>query len=164
MNTGIQRSSGTPLYASTTTSPAGRVSKGQSTWKKDLTEIMVAHRIPYVGKASVSHPFDLMEKVKKACATDGPAFLHVFAPCPTGWRCGPDLSIQLADLAVKAGLFPLYEVEGGVYKLSFDPQPLAELKDYLKPQGRFRHLTDEDIAQIQERVRAEFAALKAKCQ
>jgi pyruvate ferredoxin oxidoreductase beta subunit len=164
MNTGIQRSSATPWGASTTTSPAGRVSRGQTSWKKDLTEILVAHRIPYVAKASVSHPFDLIEKVKKAAAVDGPAFLHVFAPCPTGWRCAPDLAIRLADQAVQAGVFPLYEVENGVYKLSFDPDPLLPLAEYIQPQGRFRHLTPQEIEKIQERVRAEFAAIKRKCE
>jgi pyruvate ferredoxin oxidoreductase beta subunit len=162
MNTGIQRSSATPWGASTTTSPAGKASRGQSTWKKDLTEILVAHHIPYVAKASISHPFDLIDKVKKGAAVNGPAFIHVFAPCPTGWRCGADLSIRLADQAVATGLFPLYEVENGVYTLNFDPDPLAPLADYMKPQGRFRHLTPDEIARIEERVRADYAALKRK--
>ena len=163
MNTGIQRSSATPLFAATTTSPAGKVSRGQSTWKKDLTEIIAAHHVPYVAKASVSHPFDLIDKVKKAAAVDGPAFLHVFAPCPTGWRCGADLSIRLADMAVNTGLFPLYEVIDGEYQLNFDPDPLLPLKEYMKSQGRFRHLTDAEILGIQDRVRADYAKIKAKC-
>ena len=163
MNTGIQRSSATPLGASTTTSPVGSVHQGQSTWKKDLTEIMVAHNIPYVAKASISHPFDLIAKVKKATSIKGPTFMHVFAPCPTGWRCGADLSIRLADMAVNAGIFPLYEVINGEYKLSFDPDPLLPLVEYTKLQGRFRHLTEKNLAGIQERIRAEYQKIRSKC-
>jgi len=162
MNTGIQRSSSTPYGASTTTAPAGKKSIGQLTWKKNLPAIAVAHDIPYVATASHSYPFDLMEKVAKGAATPGPAYIHVLSVCPTGWRSAADLTIRLGRLAVETAIFPLYEVENGRYKLSFDPPKLRPVTDYLKLQGRFRHLTPEDIDKIQSRVIKEYEKLKAQ--
>lgn len=162
MNTGIQRSSATPFGASTTTSPAGKASMGQFSWKKDMPAIAVAHKIPYVATASPSHPFDLMEKVAKGVAAPGPAYLHVLSVCPTGWRCATDLAIKLGRLAVESGIFPLYEVENGRYKMSVEPDELKPVKTYLKLQGRFRHLSDDSIAKIQERVRKEYFDLVEK--
>jgi len=162
MNTGIQRSSSTPYGASTTTAPAGKKSIGQLTWKKNLPAIAVAHDIPYVATASPSYPFDLMEKVAKGAATPGPAYIHVLSVCPTGWRSAADLTIRLGRLAVETAIFPLYEVENGRYKLSFDPPKLRPVTDYLKLQGRFRHLTPEDIDKIQSRVIKEYEKLKAQ--
>ncbi|HEY56767.1 MAG TPA: pyruvate ferredoxin oxidoreductase, partial [Dehalococcoidia bacterium] len=95
MNTGIQRSSATPFGASTTTAPAGKVSIGQVTWKKNLPAIAAAHDIPYVATACPSYPFDLMAKVKKGVATPGPAYIHILSVCPTGWRCPPDLTVKI---------------------------------------------------------------------
>ncbi len=163
MNTGIQRSSATPMGASTTTSPAGKQSIGQKTWKKNMPAIAVAHEIPYVATASPSYPFDMMEKIKKGLAVDGPAYVHVFSVCPTGWRSAPDLSVRLGRLAVQTGVFPLYEVENGKYKLSMDMSPLRPLQDYLKLQGRFRHLSEGTIKQIQDRVISDYEKLKQKC-
>ena len=162
MNTGIQRSSGTPFGASTTTSPAGKVSIGQATWKKNLPAIAVAHDIPYVATACPSYPFDLIDKVNKAVATDGPAYLHVLSPCPTGWRYPTDLSIRIGRLAVETGVFPLYEVENGKYALNFDFPQLRPVRDYLAPQGRFRHLPDQEIERIQVGVNREYEKLKKK--
>ena len=162
MNTGIQRSSSTPFGASTTTSPAGKKSIGQISWKKDLPLIAVAHNIPYVATASPSYPFDLLNKVKKATTMRGPAYLHVFSVCPTGWRCAPELAVELGRMAVKTGVFPLYEVENGVYKINHEPAKLDPVKDYLKLQGRFRHLSDDTIKEIEERVNNNFAELKRK--
>ena len=162
MNTGIQRSSATPFGASTTTSPAGKKSIGQKTWKKNMPAIVAAHDIPYVATASPSYPFDMMEKVKKGLAVNGPAFISVFSVCPTGWRSAPDLSVRLGRLAVQTGVFPLYEVENGKYKLSFDPTPLRPLQDYFKLQGRFRHLSEGNVKDIQERVTRDYEALKEK--
>jgi len=162
MNTGIQRSSSTPYGASTTTAPAGKKSIGQLTWKKNLPAIAVAHDIPYVATASPSYPFDLMEKVAKGAATPGPAYIHVLSVCPTGWRTATDLTIRLGRLAAETAIFPLYEVENGRYKLSFDPPKLRPVTDYLKLQGRFRHLTPEDIDKIQSRVVKEYDKLKTK--
>jgi pyruvate ferredoxin oxidoreductase beta subunit len=162
MNTGIQRSSGTPFGASTTTSPAGKVSIGQTTWKKNLPAIAAAHDIPYVATACPSYPFDLIDKVNKAMATVGPAYVHVLSPCPTGWRYPTDLSIRMGRLAVETGVFPLYEVENGKYALNFDFPQLRPVRDYLAPQGRFRHLPDQEIERIQVGVNREYDKLKKK--
>ena len=162
MNTGIQRSSATPFGASTTTSPAGKVSIGQFSWKKDMPAIAVAHNIPYVATACPSYPFDLMEKVKKALATKGPAYVHILSVCPTGWRCPGDLTIRIGRLAVKTGIFPLYEVENGVYKMSIDFPELRPIKDYMKLQGRFRHLSEDTINQIQDKVIEKYEELRRK--
>jgi len=163
MNTGIQRSSATPFGASTTTSPAGKVSIGQVTWKKNMPAIVAAHDIPYIATACPSYPFDLMAKVAKAAATPGPTYVHIFSVCPTGWRCPSDLTIRIGRLAVETGTFPLYEIENGKYTLNFDFPQLRPVKDYLKLQGRFRHLSEERIMEIQQRVYKEYARLRDKC-
>ncbi len=162
MNTGIQRSSSTPFGASTTTSPAGKNQSGQITWKKNMAAIAAAHNIPYVATACPSYPIDLVQKVKKAAEIQGPAYIHILSVCPTGWRTAPELSIQLGRLAVETGVFPLYEVERGRYRLSVDFPKLKPIKEYLKPQGRFRHLTEEMIEEIQKRVSQEFDQLKER--
>jgi len=162
MNTGIQRSSATPYGASTTTSPAGKISIGQVTWKKDMPAIAAAHNIPYVATACPSYPRDLVNKVIKGATTPGPAYLHILSVCPTGWRSPPDITIELGRLAVQTGIFPLYEVEDGRYKLSVNPPKLKPVQDYLKLQGRFRHLSEETIREIQHRVDKEYAKLMGK--
>ena len=162
MNTGIQRSSSTPYGASTTTSPAGKVSIGQFTWKKNMPAIVAAHDVPYVATACPSYPFDLMDKVGKGLDTAGPAYVHILSVCPTGWRCPPDLSVRIGRLAVETGIFPLYEVENGQYKLSFDFPKLRPVTDYLKLQGRFGHLSPDDINKIQTRVTEEYEKLREK--
>ena len=162
MNTGIQRSSATPYGASTTTSPAGKISIGQVTWKKDMPAIAAAHNIPYVATACPSYPFDLMSKVAKGAATQGPAYIHILSVCPTGWRCPPDLAIRIGRLAVETGIFPLYEIENGEYKLSVNFPKLKPVQDYLKLQGRFRHLSEETLTEIQHRVDKEYAKLMGK--
>jgi pyruvate ferredoxin oxidoreductase beta subunit len=162
MNTGIQRSSSTPFGASTTTSPPGKVSMGQSSWKKNLPEIMVAHEIPYVATINPSYPFDLYQKVKKAAETPGPAYLHAFACCPTGWRMRTELAIQIGRLAVETGIFPLFEVVDGEYRITEPVEELRPLRDYLKIQGRFRHLTNDMIAEVEQRVHRQHARLEAK--
>ena len=162
MNTGIQRSSATPYGASTTTSPAGKVSIGQITWKKNMPAIAAAHDIPYVATACPSYPFDLMNKVSKAAAIKGPAYLHILSVCPVGWRCPTELTIRIGRLAIQTGVFPLYEVEHGKYKLNVAPPKLKPVSDYLKLQGRFRHLSEDTINEIQQRVSEEYAKLKEK--
>ena len=162
MNTGIQRSSATPFGAATTTSPAGKKSFGQFSWKKNMPEIAAAHNIPYVATACHSYPFDLMDKVKKAVNTPGPAYVHVLSVCPTGWRSATDTVIRLGRLAVETGIFPLYEVENGKYKMSVDLPKLKPVTSYLKGQGRFRHLSDDLIQQIQDRVNLEYEKLLGK--
>ena len=162
MNTGIQRSSATPFGASTTTSPAGKVSIGQVTWKKNMPAIAAAHNIPYIATACPSYPFDLMDKVAKGMATTGPAYVHILSVCPTGWRCATDLAIKLGRLAVETGIFPLYELENGQYKLNVEVPELRPVQDYLKLQGRFRHLSDDNIKVIQDRVIEEYSKLLEK--
>ncbi|OGO19873.1 MAG: pyruvate ferredoxin oxidoreductase [Chloroflexi bacterium RBG_16_50_9] len=162
MNTGIQRSSATPFGAVTTTSPAGKKSIGQFTWKKNMPEIVAAHKIPYVATASPSYPFDLIDKVAKGVATSGPAYVHIYSVCPTGWRCATDIAVKLGRLVVETGIFPLYEVENGKYKMNMELPQLRPVKDYLKLQGRFRHLSDDTINVIQGRVEKEYYELVEK--
>ncbi len=162
MNTGIQRSSSTPYGAWTTTAPVGKKSIGQMTRKKNMPEIAVAHRIPYVATASPSYPFDLMDKVKQGVETEGPAYIHILSVCPTGWRSTPDITIELGRLAVETGIFPLYEVINGEYRLSVDLPELKPVKEYLKKQGRFKHLTEDIIEQIQARVEEDYMRLREK--
>jgi len=164
MNTGIQRSSATPFGASTTTSPAGKKSIGQFSWKKDMPAIAAAHNIPYVATACPSYPFDLMAKVKKGAEVKGPAYIHILSPCPTGWRLAADLSVRIGRLAVESGIFPLYEVENGKYKLNYDVAKRRPVQEYLKLQGRFRHLSEELIKEIQTRVDKEYAKIREKAE
>jgi len=163
MNTGIQRSSGTPMGASTTTAPAGKVSIGQKTWKKNMPEIMVAHNIPYVATVCPSYPLDFVRKLQKARSIEGPSYIHCFSVCPTGWRSPSHTAISMGRLAVETGVFPLFEVENGHYSMSPDmPRKLRPIREYFKPQGRFRHLTDADIDMIQHKVDTEFQKLIEK--
>jgi len=164
MNTGIQRSSSTPWGASTTTSPAGKESIGQKTRKKNMPQIAVAHNIPYVATACPSYPFDLMEKVKKAAATPGAAYVHVLSVCPTGWRIPIDEGIRYGRLAVESGVFPLYEVVDGKYTMTYKPEKLLPVTDYLKGQGRFRHLSPADLEHIQEGVTQDYEKLLRLCE
>lgn len=162
MNTGIQRSSSTPFGASTTTSPSGKLSKGQYTWKKNMPAIAAAHDIPYVATAAPSAHIDLMNKIRKAVAIKGPAYLHVFSPCPTGWRMRPELAIESSKLAIQTRVFPLYEIIDGKYVLNRKvnkPKPLVE---YFKAQGRFRHLNEDDIAEIEKRVNREYEKIEQR--
>lgn len=163
MNTGIQRSSSTPLGAMTTTSPPGKKSIGQVTWKKDMPGIAAAHNIPYVATACPSYPRDLEKKVKKARDTEGPAYLHVFSVCPTGWRSKPEIGIELGRLAVETGVFPLYEVENGTWRITKTVKELKPIRDYLSPQGRFRHLSDDVIDRIAQTVQERYEALVRRC-
>ncbi|NPA49013.1 MAG: pyruvate synthase subunit beta [Thermodesulfobacteria bacterium] len=159
MNTGVQRSSCTPFGAMTTTSPPGARSIGQMTWKKNVPQIAVAHGIPYVATASPAFFLDLMNKVKKAALVKGPAYVHIYSPCPTGWGTRGEDSIKLARLAVDTKIFPLYEVIEGKYYLTRKITKPKPVEEYLKAQRRFRHLTPEIIEEIQRRVDAEYERL-----
>jgi pyruvate ferredoxin oxidoreductase beta subunit len=163
MNTGIQRSSATPYGASTTTSPAGKVSIGQKTPKKPMPEIAAAHNIPYVATASSAYPLDLYKKAVRASATPGPAYLHVLSVCPTGWRIPTEKAIAYGKLATQCGVFPLYEVIDGQYHLSMDFKNLKPLTEYFQGHGRFRHLTPAQVEEIQGRVQRDWERLKARC-
>lgn len=164
MNTGVQRSGSTPFGATTTTSPSGKTSIGQQTQKKSLPKIAAAHDIPYVATACPSYPIDLMQKVRRGLDTEGPAYLHVLSVCPTGWRSKPELAIMHGRLAVQTGVFPMYEIINGKYRCSMDidTKDLRPIRDYLKGQGRFRHLTEAQVDQIQKRVVAEYKELRRK--
>jgi len=157
MNTGIQRSSATPTGAWTTTTPV-KFPKDQP--KKDIDAIMAAHRIPYQATASISYPEDLFKKAKKAKSIRGTKFLHVYAPCPTGWKSRPEDIIKLGRMVVQNGIFPLYEVENGeTYTLNIKVKDKKPIDDYIKLQGRFRHLTPEGIRAIQDEVDGRYERL-----
>lgn len=157
MNTGIQRSSATPMFAETTTSPVGKVSPGKQQWRKELTEIMVKHNIPYVAQsAATGNMKDLYEKAEKAIYTKGPAFLNVLAPCPRGWRYEATDCMIVNKLAIDTCFWPLYEVINGKYIINYKPKNKLPVVEFLKVQGRFRHLfkkENEDLlVKIQEEV------------
>ncbi|AXI25690.1 2-ketoisovalerate ferredoxin oxidoreductase [Methanofervidicoccus sp. A16] len=152
MNTGVQRSSATPLFASATTAPAGKRSKGEDRPKKDMAMIAAAHGIPYVATACISYPEDLMKKIKKAYEIEGPAFIHVLQPCTVGWGYNPEDTIKIGRLAVETGFFPLYEIEHGELRITYRPAKRKPLKEYIRMQKRYRHLTDEDIEILQKYV------------
>jgi pyruvate ferredoxin oxidoreductase beta subunit len=164
MNTGTQRSSATPFGAATTTSPVGAKSIGQFSWKKNMPAIAAAHNIPYVATASPSYPFDLMDKVKKAADVKGPAYLHILSVCPNGWRCATDITVSIGRLAVETGIFPLYEIENGRYKLNIRTAKLKPVQEYFKLQGRFNHLSEATTQEIQDRVVKEYEELKKKAE
>ena len=141
MNTGIQRSSATPHFADTTTSPAGKVVPGKMQPRKDLTEILEAHHLPYVAQTiGVNNFKDLYEKAEKAIYTEGPTFLNVLAPCPRGWGYPTDMLMQINKLAIDTCYWPLYEIENGVYKITYKPSKKLPIEEFLKPQKRFKHL------------------------
>ncbi len=140
MNTGIQRSSATPFGADTTTCPAGDVIPGKMQKRKDLTKIMAAHNIPYAAQASPAHWRDLMKKVQKAFEIKGPKFMNIISPCNRGWRSRTDDAIALSRLAVETCYWPLYEIENGVTKITVKPKEKKPIINFLKPQGRFKHL------------------------
>ena len=141
MNTGIQRSSATPKFADTTTSPAGEVIPGKMQSRKDLTEIMVAHHLPYVAQTAAYLNFkDLYEKSEKAIYTKGAKFLNVLAPCPRGWGYPTEDLMEINKLAVETCYWPLYEVVDGVYHINYKPVNKKPVTEFLKTQKRFRHM------------------------
>lgn len=152
MNTGIQRSGTTPFKAWTTTTPVGSKWRGKLQFKKDMASIAAAHGIPYVAVASISHPLDFANKVKKAAEIEGPAYIHVLAPCPTGWRFDPSKTIEVARLGVLTGMWILYEIEENNFRVTVPVPKRRPVRDYLTMQGRFRHLSDDEIAEVQRYV------------
>jgi pyruvate ferredoxin oxidoreductase beta subunit len=154
MNTGVQRSGLTPFDARTSTSPSGAVSFGNQHQKKNLLEICAAHGIPYAATATVGYPQDLMSKVKKALKIKGPKFLHVHVPCPLGWIYPMEKTMEIARIAVNTGLFPVVEFEFDKLvrsrKIGKTRQPV---EDYLKAQGRFKHLFKEGGEPELEKIR-----------
>ncbi len=162
MNTGTQRSSATPYGAWTTTTPVKHFKERP---KKDMEAIMAAHRIPYIATANVGYPEDLFKKAKKAKDIEGTRFLHIYAPCPSGWKSRPEDTIKLSRMVVQNSIFPLFEIEWGEkYKLNIKPREKKPINDYLRRQGRFRHLTEKEIAYIQEEVDKKWDRLLKQCE
>ncbi len=149
MNTGIQRSGGTPMFAWTTTTPVGKVWKGKWQQKKPIAEIVAAHRIPYVATANPAYFIDMVNKFKKGLEVDGPAFIHVIQPCPTGWRFDPRYGIKIAKLATETAMWINWELENGEFRVTVPVPKRKHVKHYLRIQGRFKHLTDKEIEEIQ---------------
>jgi pyruvate ferredoxin oxidoreductase beta subunit len=155
MNTGIQRSSATPYGAQTTTSPAGTAVPGKQQFRKDMTAIMVAHNIPYVAQAAPSKWRDLMQKTRKAVDCGGPAFMNVLASCNRGWRHEAHESIELTQLAVDTCYWPLFEVIEGRWRLTYKPREKRPLEEWLRRQGRFRHLFKPGSRHLIDEMQAE---------
>lgn len=159
MNTGVQRSSATPAGAWTTTSPIGSHCDGKSDAKKDLVAIAVNHNIPYVATATPGNHMDLMNKVRRAAMTKGPAFVHIFSPCPTGWRMPSANVIDVCKAAVKSKLYPLYEVIDGKYVMGRKINKPIPVEEYLRTQGRFKHMSPEQIQAMQKDVDRQYEFL-----
>lgn len=168
MNTGIQRSSATPRFADTTTTPIGSQSQGKMQNRKDLTQIIAAHHIPYVGQTTFIKNFrDLHEKAEKAIYTKGACFLNVLAPCPRGWRYPAEDMMKICELAVETCYWPLFEVVDGKWILNYEPKNKLPIEDFIKPQGRFRHLfkkgNESLIQEFQKEVDCRWEELQRLC-
>ncbi|WP_341876212.1 thiamine pyrophosphate-dependent enzyme [Defluviitalea saccharophila] len=150
MNTGIQKSGLTPFGARTTTTPAGQNIHGSITQKKNMFEIAAAHGISYAATASIGYAQDFMNKLVKAKEVKGTSYIHVYAPCPTGWGTPEDITVELGKEVVDTGLWYLAEYENGSFKLNKNPEEFLPVEEFLRKQGRFRHLDEKDIAQIIE--------------
>ncbi len=156
MNTGIQRSSATPMYADTTTTPVGSESNGKMQNRKDLAAIIAAHDVPYVGQSTLLGNFkDLHTKAEKAIYTPGAAFLNVMAPCPRGWRYPTEDIMEICKLGVETCYWPLFEVEHGKWILNYEPKKKLPIEDFLRPQGRFKHLFKKGNEHLLEQFQAE---------
>jgi len=163
MNTGGQRSGATTRYARTTTTPVGSLSRGKKERKKNVPLMVALHNVPYVATASVSFPEDLIGKLAYARDLEGFRYIHISAPCPTGWAFDPRNSVKVGREMVNAGLWPLYEVLGGeTIQLTYKPKELRPVKEVLKMQGRFRHITDDEVEEIQQEVSFFWERLKEK--
>ena len=168
MNTGIQRSSSTPRFADATTTPAGSVIPGKPQNKKDLTAIIAAHNIPYAAQTTFIGNFkDFHEKAEKAIYTEGPAFLNVLSPCPRGWRYEAEDLAEICKLAVDTCVWPMFEVEYGVWKLTYEPKKKLPVEEFLRKQGRFRHLfqkgNDWMIEEVQKEIDSKWESLLSRC-
>lgn len=148
MNTGVQKSGMTPYGMKTTNTPSGSHIHGAQTSKKRMFEIVAAHGIPYAATASLGYPEDFMAKVEKAMNTDGTSYIHVMAPCPTGWGTASDMTVDIGKEAVDCGLWYLAEYENGEFKLNRDPKEFTSVEEYLKKQGRFPNMDEKDLDRI----------------
>ena len=168
MNTGIQRSSATPMYADTTTTPVGKNSVGKMQNRKDLASIIANHDIPYVGQSTLIGTMkDLYEKAERAIYTPGAAFLNVMSPCPRGWRYETADIMKICKLAVETCYWPLFEVIEGRWILNYEPKKKLPIEDFLKTQGRFKHLFKPEneglLEQYQQEVDRRWEELLYKC-
>ena len=169
MNTGIQRSSSTPRFADATTSPAGSVLPGKIQNKKNLTEIIAAHNIPYAAQTTfIGNFMDLHEKAKKAIYTEGACFLNILSPCPRGWRYEAEDLAEICQLAVDTCVWPLYEIENGIWRLTYEPKKKLPVEEFLSRQGRFKHMfkpgNEWMIEEAQAYVDKEWEKLLKKCE
>jgi pyruvate ferredoxin oxidoreductase beta subunit len=168
MNTGVQRSGATPFGAATTTSPSGEASFGKAQQRKDMTAIAVAHHVPYAAQAAASHWQDLSRKVERAAAADGPAFLNVLTDCPVGWGHEPKLGLRVLNAAVDSLFWPLYEVVDGRYRLTYQPETVVPVEEWLQVQKRFAHLLRSEhagvVEDIQRRIDADWEDLLRRCE
>ncbi|RLF16248.1 MAG: pyruvate synthase subunit beta [Thermoprotei archaeon] len=162
MNTGGQRSGTTPRGAATTTTPVGAALRGKPQHRKNMPLIMADHGAPYVATASIGFPLDYVEKVMKASRMRGPKYIQVLCPCPVGWGFRESDTVKLARLAVDAKVWPLYEVEYGVLKVTYEPRKPKPLKEYIAPQRRFNHFTEEDIKELEKLIEEEWRLLKLR--
>ena len=156
MNTGIERSSATPMYADTTTTPAGSCSDGKPQIRKDLVAVMAAHNIPYTAQTTfMGNLKDLYVKSEKAIYTEGPAFLNIMAPCPRGWRFEAADMAKICKLAVDTCYWPMFEVDHGKWIINYEPKKKLPIEDFLRPQGRFKHLFKKGNEHLLELFQAE---------
>jgi pyruvate/2-oxoacid:ferredoxin oxidoreductase beta subunit len=161
MNTGNQRSGSTPKYAITSTNHVGPISRGKAVHKKKIPQIFAAHGVPYVATASVAFPEDLIAKVNYANDIKGFRMIIIQSPCPVGWRYMPNMTIDVARLGVQSGVWPLYEIiDGEDFKLNYKPRELKPVSEYLRGQGRFRHMTEGEVEDIQTYTTARWEQLK----
>ncbi len=167
MNTGIQRSGSTPRGTWTTTTPVGSAMPGKKEYPKNMTAIVAAHGIPFVAQAIPSNWRDLMGKVERAMAADGPAFINVLSSCNRGWRHDTSETIKVSRLASDTCVWPIYEIDHGVWKLNYKPKKKKPLIEWLESQGRFAHLLKPEnqplVQQLQEKVDSDWEALLEKC-
>ena len=168
MNTGIQRSSATPMYADTTTTPVGKQSNGKMQNRKDLASIIADHDVPYVAQSTFTNDFkDLHLKAEKAIYTEGACFLNIMTPCPRGWRYDTSEIMKICKLAVETCYWPMFEVDHGKWSLTYEPKKKLPIEDFLREQGRFKHLfkkgNEDLIAQFQAEVDRRWEDLQYKC-
>jgi pyruvate ferredoxin oxidoreductase beta subunit len=166
-NTGNQRSSSTPHGSNTTTTPVGKKSFGRSGQRKDLTQILVAHHIPYAAQGTIDNWKDLSRKFERAFEVEGPAFINVLCPCVPGWKYDEKITIDISRLAANTCFWPSFEVDHGVWKLNYKPKEKLPVEEFLKPQGRFRHLFRPEhrhvIDELQAEVDQRWAEINERC-
>ena len=169
MNTGIQRSSSTPRFADATTSPVGKESPGKIQNKKNLTEIIAAHNIPYAAQTTFLGDFkDLHQKAEKAIYTEGPCFLNILSPCPRGWRYETSGLAEICKLAVDTCVWPMYEIENGIWRMTYTPKKKLPVEEFLKKQGRFAHMFKKGnewmIEEAQQYIDEQYEKILSRCE